>query len=290
MKRILLLHAFLIAILFPADLYAHFERAAIGTRSIALGGMFIPLGDDPSTLFANAGGLVTIESPTLYGEFAESPGSHYGKESRIAVVYPFSRFTAGTGWYRRGIEEGGYEDLIVAGIATTLITNTQGSFLSVGAAAKIGRISYEASCDCAGNGTSETETAFDLGVMFRPLPVISIAYSLSNARDYDFGPPGEEETWERAQRWGVAYFWEERVTLGYEHERTGARTVHHYGFSVRTSTPVELLAGFSDERVYGGIRWVGERVRFAASFGPEGDEGIHASGSVEIRLRFSAEE
>jgi len=290
MKRILLLQAFLISILFPAGLHAHFERAALGTRSIAMGGMFIPLGDDPSTLFANAGGLVTIESPALYGEFAESPGPRYGEESRVVLVYPFPRFTAGTGWYRRGIEESGDEDLIVTGVAATLITNTQGSFLSIGAAAKIGRISYESSCDCAGGGTSETETAFDLGVMFRPLPVISIAYVISNERDIDFGPPGEEEPWERAHRLGVAYFWEERVTVGYEYERTGQRTIHHYGFSVRTSTPFELLAGFSDERVYGGIRWVGDRVRLAAAFGPEGDEGIHASVSVEIRLRGVAEE
>ena len=290
MKRILLLQAFLIAIVFPADLHAHFERIALGTRSIALGGMFIPLGDDPSTLFANAGGLVTIDSPTLYGEFAESPGSSYGEESRIAVAYPFPRFTAGIGWYRRGMEEGGDEDLIIAGAATTLISNTQGSFLSLGAAAKVGRVSYESSCDCAGSGTSETETAFDLGVMFRPRSIISIADSITNARDIEYGPPGEEEPWEQAHRWGVAYFWEERITVGYEYERTGARTVHHYGFSVRTSMPIELLAGFSDERVYGGIRWVGDRVRFAASFGPEGDDGIHASASVELSLRSSAEE
>ena len=290
MKKILLLQIFLATILLPADLHAHFERVTLGTRSIAMGGMFISLGDDPSTLFANVGGLVTIESPTLYGEFAESPGSLYGEESRIAVVYPLPWFTAGTGWYRRGIEEGGDEDLMVAGIATTLITNTQGSFLSIGAAAKIGRISYESSCDCAGSGTSETETAFDLGVMFRPLPVVSIAYSISNAKDIDFGPPGEEESWERAQRWGIAYFWEERVTVGYEHERTGGRTIHHYGFSVHTSTPIELLAGFSGDRVYGGIRWSGDRVLFAASFGTQGDDGIHASASVEIPIRFGIEE
>jgi hypothetical protein len=253
MKQIVLLQAFLIAILIPVGLQAHFERAALGTRSIALGGMFVPLGDDPSTLFANVGGLVTTESPTLYGEFAESPGSNYGEESRVAAVYPFRRFAAGTGWYRRGIEDGGDENLIAGGVAATLLTNAQGAFLSVGAAAKIGVISYESSCDCAGSGTSETETAFDLGIMFRPLPVISFAYCLSNARDVDFGPPGEEEPWERVQRWGVAYFWEERVTVGYEYEHAGGQTVHHYGFSVRTSTPIELLAGFSEERLYGGI-------------------------------------
>jgi hypothetical protein len=290
MKRILLLQAFLIAILVPSGLHAHFERAALGTRSIALGGMFVALGDDPSTLFVNPSGLVTAESPILYGEFAESPGSRYGEETRIAAVYPFSRFTVGTGWYRRGIEEGGNEDLMIAGIASTLLTNTQGSFLSVGAAAKIGRLSYESSCECAGSGTAQTEATFDLGVMFRPLPVISIAYSLSNARDIDLGPPGEEEPWERSQRWGIAYFWEERVTVGYEHERTGGQTVHHYGFSVRTSTPIELMAGFSDERVYGGIRWIGERLRLAASFGPDGDDGVHASASAEIGLGFGAED
>jgi hypothetical protein len=126
--------------------------------------------------------------------------------------------------------------------------------------------------------------------MFRPLPVISIAYVLSNVQDIDYGPPGEQEAWDRVQRWGVAYFWEERVALGYEYERTGTRPRHHYGFSVRTSTPIELLAGFSDERVYGGMRWAGDRVRIAVSFGPEGDDSIHASASVEIPIMFGNEE
>lgn len=290
MRRIVLLQAILVALLVPADLHAYFERAGLGTRAIALGGMFVPLGDDPSTLFANAGGLVTTGTPTLYAEFAESPGPRYGEESRVAALYPFRGFTAGLGWYRRGIEEEGNEDLIVGGMAATLITNTQGAFLSVGAALKIGMVTYESSCDCAGSGTTETGTSLDLGIMFRPLPVISLAYVLANTNDIDLGRPGEEEPWRRVQRWGIAYFWEQRVTLGYEYERTGEQSVHHYGFSVRTSTPIELLAGFSEERLYGGIRWVGDRIKLATSFGPEEDEGIHASASVEVGLGRGGEE
>jgi len=283
-KGFVLLQALLIAILLPVHLHAHFERAQLGTRATALGGMFIPLGDDPSTLFANVSGLVTTEGPTLYGEFAESPDRRYDEESRVAVLYPYRRFAAGAGWYRRRGGEVGGEDLVVGGVAASLLTNTQGAFLSVGAAVKVGMVSYESTCDCSGGGTSETETSFDLGVMFRPLPVISLAYVLSNAGDIAFGLPGEEESWERAQRWGVVYFWEGSVTVGYEYERIGDRAVHHYGFSVRTSTPIELLAGFSRERLSGGIRWVGGRVRLAASFGTEGDDGIHAGASVEIGL------
>ena len=284
MKSFVLFQAFLIAILIPVNLHAHFERAHLGTRSIALGGMFVPLGDDPSALFANVSGLVTADGPTIYGEFAESPDRRYDEESRAVALYPYRRFAAGAGWYRRGGGEFGDEDLIAGGVAATLLTNTQGAFLSVGAAVKVGIVSYESTCGCAGGGTTETETSFDIGFMFRPLPVISIAYVLSNAGDIDFGPPGGEEPWERAQRWGVAYFWEGNVTVGYEYERVGDRTIHHYGFSVRTSTPIELLAGFSRERLSGGIRWVGRRVRLAASFGTEGDEGIHAGASVEIGL------
>ena len=286
MKRVLLLQICVLTVFLPAGLRAHFEEASLGTRAVAMGGMFVPVGDDPSTLFSNVAGLVIIEPPTLYGEFSESPHPRYGEESRVAAIYPLPWFTAGVGWYRRGIEEGGSEDLLIAGVAATLITNTQGSFISMGASAKLGRISYESTCDCPESGTSETEPAIDLGVMFRPLPVVSIAYAISTVKEADFGPPEEVERWERAQRWGIAYFWEERVTLGYEQERSGSRTMHHYGFSVRTSTPLELLAGFSDEKVYGGVRWVGERVRVAASFGPDGDVLIYGSASVELPLGF----
>ncbi len=287
MKRFVLLQALLIATLIPVDLHAHFERAQLGTRSIALGGMFVPLGDDPSALFSNVSGLVTADVPTIYGDYAESPDPRYDAESRIAALYPYRRFAAATGWYRRGGGEAGDEDLIVGGIAATLLTNTQGAFLSAGAAVKVGMVSYESGCDCAEGGTTETGTTFDIGIMFRPLPVVSVAYVLSNASDIEFGPPGEEELWERSQRWGIAYFWEGSVAVGYEYERVGERTIHHYGFSVRTSTPIELLAGFSRERLSGGIRWIGGRVRLAASFGTAGGDGIHAGASVEFGLGSS---
>lgn len=285
MRKALLL-AIITILLNPAEGYAHFERAPLGTRSASLGGMFTPVGDDVSTLFANAAGLVNMESLTLYGDFAEAFDPLYGGESRVGVVYPAPWFSAGVGWYRRGIAEGGDENLIAAGVAKNILTNTQGSFLSVGATVKVGRVAYASTCACSEGSSSETETTADLGIMFRPLPVISIGYAVINAWEADYGLSETYGKWSRVHRWGICYFWEERVILGYEHESGDGRIVNRYGFAVRTSTPVEILAGFAEENVYGGIRWVAESVRVSCGFESDDKNGVHARASVEFLLRF----
>jgi hypothetical protein len=281
-----LLYVFLAILANPTDLHAYFERAALGTRPASMGGMFTPLGDDASTLFMNVAGLVTIETTTLYGEFAEEFDTLYGGESRAGIVYTAPWFSAGVGWYGRGFAGGGDENVLVAGIARNVITNMQGSFLSVGLAAKVGRISYGTSCACSEGGASQTEMTVDLGIMLRPLPVISIGYAVLNARKVDFALSGTYGSWEPVHRWGICYFWGERVVFGYEQEHVDGRTVNHYGFAVRTSTPIELLAGFAEEKVYGGIRWAGETVRVSVAFEPNDGNAVHARASVELALRF----
>jgi hypothetical protein len=289
MRKALLL-AVIVILIDAADANAHFERAPLGTRSASLGGVFVPLGDDVSTLFVNAAGLVNMKSPTLYGDFAEAFDPLFDGESRVGAVYPAPWFSVGVGWYRRGMAEGGGEDLVAAGIAKNLVTNAQGSFLAVGAAMKVGRVAYGPSCSCSESSSSETETTADLGIMFRPLPVISIGYSLINAREIDYALSETYGQWSREHRWGIAYFWEERVVLGFEPEHAGGRIVNRYGFAVRTSVPLEILAGFAEENVYGGIGWVGERARASFAFESDEENGVHARASVELFLRFDEDD
>jgi hypothetical protein len=282
------LHYFILAtgLILPTSLSAQFEGATESARSTALGGMFTPLGDDPSTLSINCAGLVNSASLALYGDFAEASDDGYGAGTMIAVVYRVPWFTMGAGWYRRDASAGGIEDenLLVAGVARKLISNVGGSYLSVGAAVKVGRIAYESSCDCPGGGSAESNVTGDFGLILRPLPVISIGYSMLNAMETEFEDHSPARSWSRVSRWGISYFWEERVIVGFEQQRWGGSTTYHYGIAVRTSTPVEILAGFDDGDVQGGIRWVDETVRVSAAFGSDGDGGVHARASIEVSI------
>ncbi len=282
------LHYLILAacIVIPQNLHAQFEGTSSSTRSTALGGMFTPIGDDPSTLFINIAGLVNSTSPVLYGDFSDASGEGYGGETMIGVLYPASWGTFGAGWYRRGLSGGEIEDenVLIAGLARKLLKNTGGSYLSVGAAVKVGRLAYESSCDCPGSGSSESKVTGDFGFILRPLPVISIGYSMLTVKEADFEEYSSSQSWNRVNRWGISYFWEERVVVGFEQRRSGGSTTYHYGLAVRTSTPIEILAGFDDGDVQGGIRWVDETVRVSAAFGSDDRRGVHAMASIEVSI------
>ena len=280
----LILVAFLII---PQTLHAQFEEASTSTRSTALGGMFTPMADDPSALFINCAGLVNSVSPVLYGDFSDSSGEEYGVGTIIGAVYPAPWFTVGAGWYRRGLSGGDIEDenVLIAGLAKKLLTNTGGSYLSVGAAIKLGRLAYESTCDCPGSGSTESRATGDFGIILRPLPVISIGYSMLTVKETDFEDYSSPRSWDRINRWGISYYWEDRVVIGFEQQRSAGKTSYHYGLAVQTSTPIEILAGFDDGDVQGGIRWIEEIVRISAGFGYSGDSGVNARASIEVSIR-----
>lgn len=280
--KIPLLVFLLFDLLIPTSISAQFERSASGARSQAMGGAFVSLGDDASALFINNSGLVTISSSVLYGDFTErvDPGEEH--ESKVGFVFPALDMVFGAGWYRGGLKDARDEHLFVAGIARKLLEGTQGSFLSVGAGIRLGYVSNDSSCPCASNESSTTDVSGDLGIMLRPLPVLSFGYSIENVRKVDFN--GSNGGGVQTVRWGLSYFWEEKVIVSYEQEHLHDRTIRHYGFSIRTGVPLELMAGFTEENVTGGARWVSDRVRATVSFRSYGSAGVSTSASLEFSI------
>ncbi len=247
-----------------------------------MGQAFVSLGDDASTVFINPAGLVTVGSMSLYGDYGEPPDVNVSSEAKGCMVLPVGGISAGAGWYRLGRTDGVTENLFVAGIARTLLRGTQGSFLSVGASLRTGRILSDPICGACGGRISESAITGDLGVMLRPLPILSLGYSVINVRKAGFDIEGE--SWPRTSRWGVSYFWEEKVVISYGQEHTGGETKRQYGFSVRTALPLELMGGFSDGNVSGGVRLLIDRFRAGAAFTSSERYGVEFSVSLEILL------
>ncbi len=277
MKR-RLLFPLLIIILLPVAASAQFEGAALGARSMAMGGSFVSLGDDASALFINPSAIVTATSVTFYGEYSDD-GVRPG-EAKFDVLFPTRFLDIGGGWYHRGQDDESTEDLFVFGVARNLIEGSQGSFFSVGASLRLGRLSYEPSCGCPGAGDSEMKATGDIGLVFRPLPVISFGYSIENIKETRF--TSCDTSWRRVHRWGFSCFWEERLILSFEQERRFDEIIRHYGFSLRTAFPLELMAGLSKESVTGGVRWAGDRIRVTVSFMDEDSNGIITRAALEV--------
>jgi hypothetical protein len=248
-----------------------------------MGRSFVSLGDDASSIFLNSAGIVAIGAAAVYGEYTNGAGSDITGIGRACAVLPAGPFTAAAGYYRLGRRDGDVRDLFVAGIARTLLEGTQGSFLSIGAALRVGRILSDSACGPCGGRSSESAVAGDIGVMLRPLPILSLAYACENARNARFEERGH--SWPRVQRWGVSYFWESSVVISFAQEHAEDRTVRQYGFSVRTALPVELMGGFSDGSAAGGIRVIIDRFRGTIAFTSGGRNGAEVRASLEILLR-----
>lgn len=287
MKKLFL--AIVVPCLLSAQAAAHVEQSALVLRARALGGAFVSRADDPSTIFVNPAGMASSELCAMYVEYGEPARARAGNESRLALVAGMDKTHFGLGWYRFGGADGASGNLFIAGAARKLIEGTPGSFLSIGASTSVGGASIGSPC-CGTGRTSWSKVTGDVGLIVKPLPVISFAYAIGNALNEHLDMPGDVDRWGRAQRWGVSYFWEERIVLSFEEDFFSGRTTFHYGFSFRTAVPIELMAGFSDGNTTGGIRWLGRGFRAAVAFSSDEERGTTWTGSCEIAYRQDEKE
>jgi len=276
---------FLIPIIIPTNaVYARAEHPTPGTRAMAMGGAFVALGDDASTIFINAAGAVLAESIIMYGEYSERTGGEELYEAGFAALLPARGTMLCFGYYRMGEGEGFSRDIVVAGAARKLLDGIGGTFLSVGADVRFGRVMCDLACECSPGNYSESDFTGDIGVIIKPLPVLSLGASWRNIRETSFDGCGESVEWDKTGRYGLSYFWEDKVVISYEVERSQGRFIHHHGFSLTTDTPLEIMAGISDEKVSGGLGWHTNRLMAAVSFAAAGDGRIFVRTTVELRF------
>ena len=280
---------FLFSCLLASRAEARFEGAPAVSRSQATGGAFVSLADDASALFVNPAGIVLAGPFAGYFDYDEPAGAAGTWESRLAACMSAGRTSFGLGWYSLG-REGGEDDLFLAGAAYRLLEGTQGSLISFGANAAVGRSSREGTACPAGyapcrSQASPARLAGDVGVIVRPLPVISLAYSAENVFAADGSGGGGQAPWPRLQQWGVSYFWQERVVLSFAGQHANGKSTYHYGISVKTAVPIELMAGFSDARATGGVRWTGSRFGAVIAFSADEAQRVTWTAGFEMRIR-----
>jgi hypothetical protein len=279
MKR--LIFSLLVSCLLCESVEAHLDRSPSVARSLAAGSAFVSVADGASAIFVNPAGVVLVAPLACYLEYAEPAGIREARESRLALAAGSGKTHCGLGWYRL-VAEDESDNLLIVGVARRLIEGTQGSFLAIGASAALGSMSVEQSI--GGRQDTWSKMTGDAGIIVKPLSVISLAYSIGNLRDAHPDGSAGDASWRRVQRWGASYFWEDRLILSFAEEHRAGRTTIHYGLSMKTAAPVELMAGFSDAHVTGGAHWTGRRCAATVAFA-SGDAGqVTWTGAFEIRM------
>jgi hypothetical protein len=290
MKRLGL--ALFVAVVLSGRAEASLERAASVARSQAVGGAFVSLADDISAVFVNPAGIALAGRASSCLEYAEPPGDRRARELRLAAGAALRRTSLAFGFYRGS--DGRVDDwLLAAGCARKFLEAGELSFISIGANVALGGAESDVACSdhlgpCPLPGPSGTRVSTDIGIIARPIPVVSFGYAAANVLDVHMEGRGGTEAWRRIYRWGMSYFWENDLVMSLSGETIGAETTMHYGLRLRAAVPVELMAGFSRGHASGGIAWSGARTAAVAAFSSAEGGAVTWTGSIEVRLGVSA--
>ncbi len=270
-----------------AEMPERFDGTISSTRSMALGGAFSPLADDITALVINPAGLINTGGIALYGDYMETGGGSGPYEGKLFAGFEKWGIVFAAAGSRKSYDDGTVEGQLSGGFAINILTGAAGSFISLGGALRAGRVAFDLddpciSCGVPGGRYSYNALTADLGMMIRPLPFISISASTENISETGFGSGDYYIPWDRTVRYGAAWLHEDKFTISWERRQTGDRETDHFGFGLRTVLPLELMAGMTSERVFGGARWDGQRWRASIVFGQEAENVITAGASIEI--------
>ncbi len=253
-------------------------------RARASGFSFLALADDASAIFYNPSGLSTVSMAALYCDYGQ--GTQEGKisESRGAFILPFEDLSVAAGFYYKDSDTFADEKVLVLGLGYRLTQGTEGSFLSIGASIRLNSLSAPDSddCDlCPFDGT-DTGVSGDAGVMIRPLPMVSLSYLFENINEKRYEAGSVSADYGRSSRVGMSVFLKDSVSVSWERYIREGPDCDNFGFIMKTSVPLEIMAGFYREKVTGGLRWTGRRHNIGISFSPLEDSRVYTSVAFEF--------
>lgn len=242
--------------------HAYFERVVTSARTIALGGAFVSVADDPTAVLTNPAGLALMPRPGALATYNNPFGVSQLNESYAAAAVPVAGNVVGASWHYFGLSGALSENVISVALARHLIATTQDASLSVGVSVDFYRAAAEAT------GQADQVTTGGFGVLLRPFPMIGIGYSVNHLFEGDIrlldGGPGTEIR--RQQAWGLSYKWNNRVTLALETRQSAeGEWRNHAGVEIITHPNLHLRGGVDGRNMTGGlgILWRGVRLDVA---------------------------
>ena len=215
-----------------------------------MGSAFVAVADDPSTVANNAAGLTGIPSLSLLATYNKPYGVDVINEGYLAAVMPLSGVTLGASWFHRGVEDALSEDLVTLAIARDLKRTSEDASLSVGANVDFARVSTRAEASDA-----QTAVTFGVSVLLRPFSFIGLGYSIHNIIEpsFDLIEGGGDTPLERAQAFGLSYYWQDRLLATFEtRQDSEGDWKGRGGVEVRIENHIFLRGGLEESHVSAG--------------------------------------
>ena len=257
------------------------------TMSEAMGGTFTTVPGEVSVIFLNPAAISNIDKSLFYLDYTNSKI----REVKAAVAVPLENLGVGLLWYSRSNEENEVVDGIAAGVSKKIFRGTPDTYIEVGVNFRIERFAFDFYSGCSSCGQTrlyDSDIKGDIGIIIRPLPLISFRYVAEGLRESDKLDYDSDILGEKSGRFGATLFLKENLAISWERGYRNNPGINHYGFCLKTGVPLELMAGFSEEAISGGVRLKWGFMWASFAFSQDGGGDIHQRISFEIAPgRFS---
>ena len=251
------------------------------TRSESMGGTRESFNNEASVLFLNPAALSNIDASLFYFDYTGNDIN----ESKGAFVYPLNEMEMGFSYYRRRKKVNEVAESVAAGISKRIFSGTPSTYLDIGATLRIERFIFDIYSGCSScdeTRVSDSDITGDIGIIIRPVPPVSFRYTAVGLRkcnklDYDSDLLSVRGSW-----FGATLYLKEKLLVSWEGEYRGNHLINHYGFCLETGMPMELMAGFSEGFISGGVRLSWNFIRSSAAFFRNNKGNIQARVSLEL--------
>ena len=251
------------------------------TRSEAMGGTRTSFPDEASVVFLNPAAISNVYKTLFYSDYS----NNRIREVKAAFAVPLEKLGIGLSLCSRRNDENEVADYIAVGVSKMIFSGTPDTYIEIGANFRIERFAFDFYSGCSACGKtrlSDSDVTGDIGIILRPLPLVSFRYIDEKARKTDKLDYDSDIIGEKGRRVGATLHLRDKLVVSWEREYRDSSVINHYGFCLKTGVPLELMGGFSGGAISGGARlkWGFLRVSFA--FSQDGKEGIHQRISFEI--------
>uniref|UniRef100_A0A832MMP5 PorV/PorQ family protein n=1 Tax=Eiseniibacteriota bacterium TaxID=2212470 RepID=A0A832MMP5_UNCEI len=210
---------------------AYFEDVVHGARGTSMGQGAIAVVRDASALHWNPAALSALRRPEAIADYRNPYGLSDLNIGALAVAAP--AFGAGwaAGWHRLAVRDAYAEDLFTLAAGRVMLERGA-QRLAVGAAFKLGRVSFPELFDPAGGGAldlpDQSKGSLDLGVLWTtpwPMDVAWVARDVLRPR-YELVPGTGGDVLEPRHELAAGLRWnrESTISLGWAQPEDGAPT------------------------------------------------------------------
>lgn len=244
------------------------------TRSEAMGGVRLQFDGEASSSFLNPAAMGSMGAPVFYFDYT---GEDIREIKGTADIRLLKKLNISL---LAGSREGQFR-IFGLGFAVRPLSGTPDTYLNAGASARVltGITDDRRYPCCAGDLNNEGETgSISAGIIFRPLPSFSLRYIGEWVEGSSYTGVMGTGDYHRA---GVTFHILSGILISLEREFLDGKTVSHYGFNLQTVLPIEIMTGYNNGKVSGGVRLTWRFLNSSVVFSENEEGGLHTRFSLE---------